>query len=150
MGQEGMLGWGAVIARLVGGVEATLEGDPERPRWLGNLGSGFRVHYEGSRNLGDLEAAIAMSEAAVDATPRDNPDRLTWLRYLEMDLHELESAVRATPEGDTDRASGMSMLGVHLGKRYEQTGNLADLDAAIEKFEEAVEATPEGHPDRAG
>ena len=36
-----------------------------------------------------------------------------------------------------------------LFRRYEQTGSLQDLEAAIVHAEAAVEATPEDHPDKA-
>ena len=69
----------------------------------------------------DLEAAITRSEAAVQATPEDHPDR----------------------------AGRLSNLGAHFSSRYERTGNMQDLEAAITRSEAAVQATPEDHPGRA-
>ena len=43
----------------------------------------------------------------------------------------------------------MNNLGLSLGRRYERTGNLQDLEAAIARTEAAARATPEGLPDRA-
>jgi hypothetical protein len=53
--------------------------------------------------------------------------------------------VAASP-GDTDYRSNFS---VALFIRFEQTGDRADLDAAIDASRQAVAATPAGHPNRA-
>jgi len=114
----------------------------------------------------DLEAAIAPSEALVEATPKGHPARAGWLRNLgsqlssryqrtgnlqnlEAAIARLESAVEATPEDHPDRVAQWVSLGKNLGMRYKRTGNLQDLEAAIAQTEAAVEATPEDHSRRA-
>ena len=71
--------------------------------------------------LPDLEAAIARSEAAVEATPENHPSRAILLINL----------------------------GTHLSGRYERTGNLQDLQSAIARSEAAVKAMPQDHPNQA-
>ena len=41
-------------------------------------------------------------------------------------------------------------LGNQLGRRYERTGKMEDLEDAINRVREAVAATSNNHPDRAG
>ncbi len=56
----------------------------------------------------------------------------------------------AIPAGHPYRAVMLTNLGIILQTRFERTGVLADLDAAIEAEHAAVAATPPGHPDRPG
>ncbi|RYP13603.1 hypothetical protein DL765_006804 [Monosporascus sp. GIB2] len=67
----------------------------------------------------------------------------------EAEMGEAEMAVSATPEDHRDRAGNLKNLGSKLFSRYERTGNMNDLEAAILKAEIAVSAIPEDHPDRA-
>ena len=60
------------------------------------------------------------------------------------------AAVTATPPGHPSLAGHLSDLGVALLKRFEQAGDAADLDAAIDTGRQAVDATPSGHPNLAG
>jgi tetratricopeptide (TPR) repeat protein len=57
--------------------------------------------------------------------------------------------VAATPPDHPNRAIYLSDLSIALGDRFERTGQLTDLDRAIEVGEEAVAATPPNHPNRA-
>ena len=43
----------------------------------------------------------------------------------------------------------MSNLGTYLGSRYDRTGNLQDLQAAINYAERSMETVQDNHPDRA-
>src|SRR5436190_1902559 len=72
--------------------------------------------------MDDLEEAIQGAREAVDATPRDHPDR----------------------------AGRLNNLGIRLGDRYSRTGAMDDLEEAIRVALEAVDATPQDHPNRAG
>lgn len=51
------------------------------------------------------------------------------------------------PTGHLGCAMTLAELGTSLRTRFEQTGNAADLDAAIAAGQEAVDLTPPGHPD---
>jgi len=102
--------------------------------------------YERTGQLQDLEAGIALSEAAIEATPEGHPDRAGCLnnlgnrlssRYRRTgDLQDLdtvidisEAAIVATPEDRPDRVGLLSNLGVHLSRRYERTGHLPDQES---------------------
>jgi len=56
-------------------VQATPEDHPGRVTKLCNLGTYLSNRYERTRNLQDLEAAIARTEEAVQAIPEDHPTR---------------------------------------------------------------------------
>ena len=66
----------------------------------------------------DLNAGIAMAEAAVEAIPDDH----------------------------ADRAAHMHNLARCLSRRYERTGQLQDLEASIARSKVALEAAPRDHP----
>jgi len=51
--------------------------------FLGNLANHLDTLYARTRNLQDLEAAINHTEAALKATPDDDPSRALWLKSLE-------------------------------------------------------------------
>ncbi|WP_447035812.1 tetratricopeptide repeat protein [Streptomyces sp. DSM 118878] len=55
-----------------------------------------------------------------------------------------------TPAGHPDRAGRLNNLGLALQTRFERSGAVADLDAAVDVAHQAVDTTPAGHPDRAG
>ena len=127
--------------------------------------------YEHTRDLQDLQAAIARFEAcaAVEATPEDRPYRAQWLNNLigqclhtryhrTGNLQDLDRAITLsgdaveetlTPENHPDRVASLHNLGAYLGCRFERTRNPQDLDRAITQFEAAVERAPRGHSDRA-
>jgi tetratricopeptide (TPR) repeat protein len=44
----------------------------------------------------------------------------------------------------------LNNLGMYLGRRYERTGDMADLEASIRVAHQAVDFTSEDHPDRVG
>ncbi|KAF2135190.1 uncharacterized protein K452DRAFT_281871, partial [Aplosporella prunicola CBS 121167] len=48
-----------------------------------------------------------------------------------------------------DRSSRLNNLGSQFGRRFEQTGEIVDLNRAVEVADQAVESTPLDHPDRA-
>ncbi len=59
-------------------------------------------------------------------------------------------AVQSTPRDHPDRAGCLSNLGTKLlQSRFERTGEMANLEEAIETAREAVQSTPHDHPDRA-
>ena len=57
--------------------------------------------------------------------------------------------MEATPEGHPTLVAQLSNLGNYLSRRYERTGDMKDLQAAIARSEAAVEAAPDDHPERA-
>jgi len=58
--------------------------------------------------------------------------------------------VKITPEDHPDHARCLSHLSGHFNGRYERSGNLQDLETAINHIELALQGTPEHHPSRAG
>src|SRR5437016_2573688 len=48
-----------------------------------------------------------------------------------------------------DRAARLNCLGAALGSRFERTGSMHDLNAALEANEKDVKLIPHDHPNRA-
>lgn len=112
----------ATTAQLEGVVGAASwpEYHPGRAQRLINLQAYRGSRYQRTGNLQDLEAAIAISEATVEAIPEDHPNRVALLNNL----------------------------GNRLSWRYNRTGNQGDWEAAIYIAEETIDATTEDHPFR--
>ncbi|KAF4447587.1 hypothetical protein F53441_8882 [Fusarium austroafricanum] len=64
-------------------------------------------------------------------------------------IPRLEIAVSAIPEDHPDRAAHLNNLGNQLGRRYERTGDMRDLEEAIKAARQAIKITPNDHPDLA-
>jgi tetratricopeptide (TPR) repeat protein len=68
---------------------------------------------------------------------------------LLQDIRDQREVLSACPQGHPDRAMHAQELGNLLCEHYEQTGDVALLDEAIELDREALALRPPGHPDRA-
>jgi tetratricopeptide (TPR) repeat protein len=69
---------------------------------------------------------------------------------LEEAIQTVRQAVELTPDDYPNLASRVNNLGNQLGRRYERTGEMADLEEAIKAARQAINSTPNDHPDRAG
>lgn len=58
-----------------------------------------------------------------------------------------QEAVRRTQQNHPDLAERLNNFGVMLGRRYQRTGAMSDLEEAIGAARQAVDTTPEDHPD---
>ncbi len=133
--------------------------------YLASLGSGYRLRSEAVRGRAgsdrDLDRAIEIGEASLDATPSDHsqrPTRLTLLvdAYLKRDetTGDLDRAIelgRDTVErtaGHFTLGSTLSNLGLIHQRRYARSGDQADLVEAIRLAESAVGRVPREHAAR--
>ena len=131
-------------------VAATPAGHLYRPEYLSSLGDALRTRFGRTGQLADLDqAAIDADQEAADATPADHPDRRrntcttrrraagsvrahrgswpTWTRPSDR-----QEAIAVIPADHPDRAAMSSNLGNALQARFVRTGELTDLDEAIE------------------
>ncbi|WP_336114934.1 CHAT domain-containing protein [Streptomyces sp. PTD9-10] len=167
----------AAIGRFREAVEATPPGHPDRARRLCHLGEGLRLRYGRTDLPADLDAAIDRFGEAV-ATAVDPDERATQrfhlggaLRQRAQDrgtLADVDSAISCLREAaaaipsDTpgqagfpdrpdrpDRTTRLNWLTQALLVRFELTGGMADLNAAIDHTRAAVVAAPPDHPERA-
>ncbi|KAF6793794.1 TPR domain-containing protein [Colletotrichum sojae] len=121
-------------------IEATPQDHPDRAKWLNNLGSYLGDRFDRTGAMADLEEAITITRYSRTGAMADLEEAATIAR----------EAVEATPKDDPDRAARLNNLGSHLGDRYSRIGAMADLEESITITREAVEATPKDHPDRTG
>jgi CHAT domain/Tetratricopeptide repeat len=155
----------AAIGCFLEAVDATEEGDPDRPAVLGALATTLLAHFRHAGGPLELDQAIGYRQAAADATPYGDPERAGRLSNLGRALRirfeltgldaDLEQAIAAgrdavgiAPAGHPDRPVMLVNLGGALQWRFERTGLRADLDETLGYLREAVAATPAGHPDR--
>jgi hypothetical protein len=87
-----------------------------------------------------LPAAVKLLEQALDSSASG---------MLSESVSLWERIVAATSSDDAHAAMWLSNLGVALRVRFERTGQLTDLESAIEAGRAAVAALPDGHPDQA-
>lgn len=143
---------------------AAAGGDPDRCRYLSNLGAALRMLAERTGNIGHLaEAADILRDAVASAD--GHSDRCGILLNLCAALAQWSEhsgdtgvlteavqagreAVTAAPAGHSDRGAILSGLGAVLTKLARRTGDAGLLSEAIEAHRAAVAATPEGHPHR--
>src|SRR6266511_2221527 len=109
----------AAVEAHCAAVEAASPGDPNRARYLSNLGTSFHQRAEAAtfggvhtRFLGkeDVDAAVDCQQRAVDTT---GPDQVARARYL-------------------------GLLGGALRLRYERTSSLPDLRRAGQAYQQAA------------
>ncbi len=137
--------------------------DIEKKSWLSNNGQDLFKQYQVSRQVTDLNRAIAFWHEALRQTPSTSPGRPGHLndlsvglreRYIHTgDLADLDAAITASqqavqtvPSGSPNRPTFLNNLGRGLYKRYTRTGEMADLEAAISASQQAVQTTPSTSP----
>ncbi|KAH0829397.1 hypothetical protein FOPE_10120 [Fonsecaea pedrosoi] len=128
------------------------------------LGALLFARFEITENTGDLERAIQVTEFARAITLPDDPKQTQYLLTLaeclgqrfrllgeandidaavEMSLEALDIATtRHPPPEPRDRIVYLSQAGNWLCKRFETTGELADVNCSIELAEMAVAMMP--------
>ncbi|KAL7914184.1 hypothetical protein GGI35DRAFT_490474 [Trichoderma velutinum] len=136
------------------------------PAMLNNFGSMLTMRFKLTGSLNDLNQAIEFVCKAVDATPRDHPNRAARLNNLgcclsirftqTASMDDLDRAVsiaseaaNAIPCDHPNRSVCLSNLGSILDMRFRQTGWINDLNQAIEILREVVATTPHDYADRA-
>lgn len=143
---------------------AAADGDPDRCRYLSNLGAAMRMLGERTANVSQLAEAVDISRAAATDSD-DHPDRHSILFNFSVALGSLSDhsadiavlteaaqtgreAVAAAPRNYSDRGTVLSGLGAILAKLAGKTGNAGLLGEAVTVHRSAVAAAPEGHPYR--
>ncbi|KAB8275425.1 hypothetical protein BDV30DRAFT_236792 [Aspergillus minisclerotigenes] len=169
-------------------VEVTPNTDPTLISYLSNLGSSLEGRYDlfGHRgfledatwlsrklerrykrteNINDLEETIRVLHQAVDATPANDSNLLTYLanqidslesRYYRREvISDLECAIRLSrkavkilPVGHPDFAGWLRNLAVKLEAPYNRITELEDLEQAIQLSRQAITVTQDGHHNR--
>ncbi|KAF8761489.1 TPR-like protein [Rhizoctonia solani] len=151
----------------------TPDGHPDLPGRHAALGVSYGDRYRRTGDMVDLEKAIEHFSRALALTPDchpDLPDRHAAIgasygnRYRRMgDVADLErngrhgrpgevnriqlSRAGTDSDGHPDLPGRHAALGVSYGDRYRRTGDMVDLEKAIEHFSRALALTPDGHPD---
>jgi tetratricopeptide (TPR) repeat protein len=110
---------GRAVSLLRKAVQHTPADDTAFAGRLSELSVALRVQFEHTGKLDYLDEAVEYGGAAV-----------------------------AAPTSDYERAAILNNLGVVLGTRFQQSGDLADIDGAITIYRKAVEVAPASHPDR--
>jgi hypothetical protein len=139
----------------------------EQVRCMGNVAVCLSQRYGLTKDPADLDAAIAYDREAVDATPLLSSDHQRLManlaghlnrRYrLTQDLADLEDAIhfarasaRETPAWKRKQAGNRwATYAQYTFEKFRQTGNTADVDAAVDAARRAVAATRPDDANRA-
>ncbi|RYP69875.1 hypothetical protein DL771_005818 [Monosporascus sp. 5C6A] len=128
---------------------------PNRATALVNKGCALHTRFQETGAEEDLVGALAAMKIAVDATPHNDPTRVDRLfRHLallnarrtdaETDHDDVVSAasalVEAAPLDHPRRYLALRMSATQLGLRFNQTGDIEDLDRAIKVLNEAMDS----------
>ncbi|KAJ7853223.1 hypothetical protein B0H13DRAFT_2673759 [Mycena leptocephala] len=126
-------------------VDLTPLDHPDRAGRLQGLAASFSDRYHRLGELKDLEAALKTSQEAVDLTP------------LDILIEQVNCKILLYPSGTDIRGWKDTLIermhyktGAALSDRYQNLGELADMEAALKADQEVVDLTPLDHPDRAG
>ncbi|KAI5836960.1 CHAT domain-containing protein [Morchella snyderi] len=158
--------------------EEVIKATPETSASLGDCLNNLSTHYDARyQRLGqpaDLDLAISTAKAALAATTDESRTRGTILSNLSAIMlfgyftrntseHDeptkilldeaiayAEEAVKLTSEDDPYLPGRLSNLSALLERRFEQNGQVVDLEAAIDQGENALVHAPLDHPGLAG
>ena len=149
-------------------VEKTNVESVERGIYLNNLAVRYLDRYTLAKSTGDWQKALDSGKAAVAATHLSEPKRAVFLDnvakcyhdgykqlrtsdLLEQALHYTRTAILESrlPPDHTDQARRSFNLGSTLGVRYQNTGQIEDLEDSIRYVEVAVNGCPKDFPERA-
>ena len=156
------------IDQAISHMEVTISVTPSRnaklPMLLNYLGHLLLCRSNHTRNVMDLESAIASQRRAIHLTPDDHAyDVSSWLNNLGNsfahrfrytgDLKDIESAisthqraVQLIPDDHAEHSFPFMNLASSLLRRFKSTGNLADIESAISNMRGAIALVPENHP----
>ncbi|KAF8157205.1 Hsp70 protein-domain-containing protein [Crassisporium funariophilum] len=140
-------------------VRLAKESHPERPTYLAGLSTCLISHYEHDGQLSGIQRAVEVSELAVKMTTDLGPGGYVPLHALGISLLAiflesasaqdinravvvLEKAARLT-KNHADRPLYFMTLGRALAMRFEEYGDITDIDKAIRVQEKAEEQLPD-------
>ncbi|EQB54521.1 hypothetical protein CGLO_05626 [Colletotrichum gloeosporioides Cg-14] len=144
--------------------------DPNRALWLNNLGLAHNHKYSVSKNMNDLDEAIRVTQDALTSIPPQHPARNGIIFNLASRLRDrsrstgsiqdLNEAVRYFREIQVsentggilsqtiERSKRLSLLGVSLGERFEQTHQRTDIEESVKILKMSLAAEPKGSTER--
>ena len=137
---------------------------PDTPKFLSSLATCLGSCCDREGRINDIERAIEISELAVKRVPDCRPEKYTPLhtlansllqRFFERGEHRdinraidlFEKAARLTKD-HPNRPLCFTSLGRGLAIRYEQYGDITDIDKAVRVNQKAVELLPDTHPNK--
>lgn len=131
-------------------------GGAERPAALRTLAFALSTRFSHGGDTADLARAVDTGEEALRARPVD-ADLLATLSGLLVDLYKwrpdqdvvdravalARRAVDHTPSGSGGLPDALTALGTALLHHHRQTGDVADLDEAVDALDRAARLAPE-------
>ncbi|GGN76464.1 hypothetical protein GCM10010112_48590 [Actinoplanes lobatus] len=144
------------VALLTAALHATASAELSHAVLSTNLGSALRIRFERHGDGADLERAIELHTAAMNATGTGRPGAtvnlagVMHLRFklggdradLDRCVELLTTAVDLSGSDDAARLGAMTSLGNMLNLRFHHTGRTTDLDRAISLLGDALRQTP--------
>jgi len=134
--------------------------DPTSTTYLSGLGNALRDRYSIRGDVRDLRSSIQYFEDAMKKLAGSGDKDLPMLATnLAISIHSeyeltgqertLASAIEVLDRTDapSDVPAFDNIRGVCLQARYRHTGEISDLNAAVEAFRQALERTPRGSPE---
>ena len=131
-------------------------GAPELPDRLNDLGIAFKLRYQRSGDLVDLNSSISVCERALRLTPDSSEKRhyrlsnlaavlcyrfshTANLRDLNDSIETHHKGVQALPPGHAYLAQHLVSLGNAFRLRFQHTGDLGDIAEAVSSHQRAVQ-----------
>ncbi|TEB27234.1 hypothetical protein FA13DRAFT_1794870 [Coprinellus micaceus] len=157
----------SLLNRAIPLLQSTVNATPHRPGAdelpdrLNDLGIAFKLRYQRSGELHDLNASISACERALRLTPDLSEKRhyrlsnlaavlcyrfshTTNLRDLNESIETHQKGVQALPQGHAYLAQHLVSLGNAFRFRFQHTGDLSDIAEAISAHQRAVHLSSVG------
>jgi tetratricopeptide (TPR) repeat protein len=146
--------------------DGTSREDPHQATYLFGLAGALARRGEHTGDLSSFDEAIELLGKVVGLTPDADPHKpgrlsalatAEFLRFretfddlspLDRGIGALRTALSLTPPGHQQRGMILSNLGALLYSRFEQTGEQATLQEAVDRHRDALTATTAVHSER--
>ncbi|KAF7982225.1 hypothetical protein HWV62_29426 [Athelia sp. TMB] len=122
-----------------GALELRPPGHPNRSTTLNDLASALKVRFDQLGQIADLEQAISYHRSALMEVNQG---------FQQQKISYHRSALELHPLGHPDRFVALNNLGSALSARFDQLGEMADLEKSITCYQSALQLHPLGHPYR--
>ncbi|KAF9062799.1 CHAT domain-containing protein [Rhodocollybia butyracea] len=112
---------------------------------LSNLSRGLFHRFQNIGQLRDLDESVQLSQEALLLYPTGHPKQGASLGYLSLGLFlRFQQVLLLHPVGHQHHTSSLNNLSMGLNLRVEQTGNLGDLEEAVQLNREMLLLQPVG------
>ncbi|KAJ7454490.1 TPR-like protein [Mycena latifolia] len=122
--------------------------DPGTVRYVSDLGIVLLERFERLHHITDIDQE-GFKIGQLRKFPTPTLSAASQARRHQPVGVKLKAAVRLTSDGDPEKSSRLITLGCSLLERFEQLGELADINQSVAMFKTMIECAPQEYPHKA-